>query len=120
MINKCPWCNSERCQVDVDLSGFWVFCRDCLAHGPTHPTREKALAAWNVDKWVSVEDRLPEAWADVLLFGTVKEYPYDEEAKSVPLIEIGTRRRDGSYGTGYYGELNKDGITHWQPLPEAP
>ena len=71
-------------------------------------------------KWISVEERVPDADVEVLFFGRLLEYPFDETAKSTPKMELGTKWEDGSYATGYYGELSEESITHWMPLPAAP
>lgn len=65
------------------------------------------LAGQNCDKWVKVEDRLPEIYTEVLAWNSRKEF------MSV-----------ASYYEGYWHYSDSfdtlADITHWQPLPKAP
>ena len=63
-----------------------------------------------VQEWVSVDDRLPKNWTDVLVssrFGFLETAVY-----------TGT---PGKWRIGWNGDmLESDSITHWMPLPEPP
>lgn len=58
-------------------------------------------------QWISVKDRLPEEYKDVLAFG--------DEGLIIAQYY-------GEYLGGWATSINKstDNITHWQPLPEPP
>ena len=58
----------------------------------------------NQSKWISVEDRLPEMYEDVLYFNGC--------SFGVDFI--------CSDGTWCDAEIHNNPITHWMPLPEAP
>lgn len=61
-------------------------------------------------EWVSVEERLPEKYTDVLV------YCFSGS------IEVALIDGDGVWGDGVatLGELYGDGVTHWMPIPEPP
>lgn len=64
------------------------------------------------NKWISVEDRFPEARQEVLVYrghhsGLMNVYTY-----------IGNNEWEDDYG--YWGRTNDEGITHWMPLPTPP
>ena len=56
--------------------------------------------------WISIDEQLPEACADVLLC--------DDTDKE---IAIGWRAEDGGWATWHEPRCN---VTHWMPLPELP
>ena len=64
-----------------------------------------ALREQDSNKWVSVEERLPETFAPVIVCRTGGR------------VEAGMR--DVSGWSKVYGTRTKR-ITHWRPLPEAP
>ena len=56
MKNKllpCPFCGSENIVMDCnsygDVEDHFALCNnlDCIAEGPTRPTEEAAITAWN-------------------------------------------------------------------------
>ncbi len=61
----------------------------------------------NADKWISVNDRLPENCIEVLVYDTdcgIVIGWYDKEI--------------GDFAADFISPL--DAVTHWQPLPEKP
>ena len=58
-----------------------------------------------VQEWISVKDRLPESWKDVLAF-------YEDKTISIDAMS------DGGKWYSDYVRTNK--ITHWMPLPKPP
>ena len=81
-LKPCPFCGGERVEVlnaleaqpEMELIGMsrdnWnVLCNDCFALGGTRRKALEAIEAWNQRKprWISVEERLPEKQADVLM-----------------------------------------------------
>lgn len=64
------------------------------------------------NKWISVEDRLPENQQEVLACrghhsGLMNTYTY-----------CGNNEWEDDYG--YWGRTDDEGITHWMPLPTPP
>ena len=61
------------------------------------------------NRWISVEERLPEDGVDVLI--------YDRENLEAPISSASHRS-----GRGWVCDLELyfDGPTHWMPLPEPP
>ena len=61
-------------------------------------------------EWISVDDGLPEDWADVL---ALSRYGFLETA-----VYTGV---SGKWRTAWNGDtLEMDSITHWMPLPQPP
>ena len=79
------------------------------------------LVRLKMDKWISVEDRLPTVMVDVLLV-------HVSEMGGASAIFGGYRTTDYWFETHYYcpspknapHEIPADQITHWMPLPEPP
>jgi len=63
------------------------------------------------DGWISVEDRLPEVWQDVLVLDRWT-FHYDSYLKSNGMWFINN--------TFYTEEAYASNVTHWQPLPNQP
>jgi len=64
-----------------------------------------AIAALSRDRWISVEDRLPEEGEWVLIFGPGYHVPLEGFLISGAWIDDQFERRT---------------VTHWMPLPEPP
>ena len=63
-----------------------------------------------VQEWISVYDRLPEAWKQVLIYS---RHDFCESA-----VYIGV---PGKWRVTWNHEmLEADSVTHWMPLPEPP
>ena len=60
-----------------------------------------------MSEWISVKDRLPEEYGDVLVFRVYNQRPM----MSVDTYDA-DRKRFSKYHNG--------GVTHWMPLPEMP
>lgn len=65
-----------------------------------------------MNKWINVEDRMPEKNQDVLVYrgshiGDMMFYTY-----------IGNNEWEDEYG--YWSRTDDEGITHWMPLPKPP
>jgi len=65
----------------------------------------------NQDKWISVNDRLPENADGILLYGDLTVGHFYETGTFSPTFKI----FECHAVDGYEGK-----ITHWQPLPEPP
>lgn len=72
----------------------------------------------NNNGWISVEERLPDAFKDVLLFHTYKEGAHPAAGINVGFFEHVKEKRFVVI------DLNKEycyvNATHWQPLPIPP
>ena len=63
-----------------------------------------------VQEWISVDDRLPEPWKQVLIYSL---HDFCESA-----VYIGV---PGKWWVTWNHEmLDADSVTHWMPLPELP
>ena len=63
-----------------------------------------------VQEWISVDDELPEAWKQVLIYS---RHDFCESA-----VYIGV---PGKWRVTWNHEmLEADSVTHWMPLPEMP
>lgn len=81
---------------------------DCM----TECAKKKAADVQPVDRWISVEDRLPEIGKSVLIY-----YPkWDGDEIQVAKLDLDGMMFD------ICGEFNigTGAITHWMPLPEPP
>ena len=47
VLIPCPWCNGDRKEKNNSAVGYWVFCFDCGADGPTSANEYEARLAWN-------------------------------------------------------------------------
>ena len=47
VLLKCPWRNGDRKETNNSAVGYWVFCFDCDADGPTSANEYEARLAWN-------------------------------------------------------------------------
>ena len=83
-----------------DPIGGDTICRDCLV-----PENAPTLAP--PTEWISIEDRLPEECADILLCRKILKIP-----------EIGTYRQARFWVYDEIGDVYQvDDITHWMPIP---
>ena len=72
--------------------------------------RENAELRARMPQWISVEDRLPEPWKQVLIYS---RYDFCESA-----FYIGVT---GKWRVTWNHEmLDADSVTHWMLLPEPP
>ena len=48
-LEPCPFCGGSKVRVKTHgSSDYWGHCKDCFADGPMEPTRDEAVAIWNV------------------------------------------------------------------------
>ena len=43
----CPFCGSNKVQLDTDVTDFCAWCRECDFTSRFYNNKEKAIAAWN-------------------------------------------------------------------------
>ena len=71
-----------------------------------------------IDRWISIEDSLPEPYSNVILYTEYKATAYGffrgEYYDGKPLFLMTMSDNDEN---SWYAEVR---ITHWQPLPEPP
>lgn len=111
-IKPCPFCgNSEEVRV-TQHGGYGVNCVCGGMYYDNHDTSTEAIKAWNIrkietDKWINVEDSLP-------------------EDNSIPyfVFSIGGYYEIAKYSylknRWYTGTAWVDQVTHWMPLPDPP
>ena len=89
-----------------------------LAHGGKGDPAEEvgldalaiAISALEKTKWISVKDRLPEPWEQVLIYS---RHDFCESA-----FYIGV---PGKWRVTWNHEmLDADSVTHWMPMPQPP
>ena len=89
------WDNGEFIEKEIDFSKI---AEKLIAHGVT------------VQEWISVKDRLPEPWKQVLIYS---RYDFCEVA-----LYIGI---PGKWRvTWNHDMLDADSVTHWMPIPLPP
>ena len=121
-LKPCPFCGgkaiiSERYCPGISNNHYWVECIDkhrCCEQHNEYRTKARAIEAWNRRKtmtnWISVNDKLPEEYEDVLVYvknGNINRTWYDGH---------GFRNATSKRTTWYRPES----VTHWMPLPESP
>ena len=79
---------------------------------PTYETAARYLISHGVtvQEWISVDDRLPEPWKQVLI------YSLHDFCESAVYIGVPGKWRV----TWNHEMLDADSVTHWMPLPEPP
>ena len=72
--------------------------------------RENAKLRASVQEWISVDDRLPEPWKQVLI------YSRHDFCESAFYIGVPGKWRV----TWNHKMLDADSVTHWMPMPNPP
>ena len=72
--------------------------------------RENAELRERVPQWISVNDRLPEPWEQVLI------YSRHDFCESAFYIGVPGKWRS----TWNHEMLDADSVTHWMPIPQPP
>lgn len=105
-VDECCWedCNQHRGSRDN-------MCRQKIMMDAADAIKE-LLAA--VPKWISVEERLPEAWKPVLAFD-----PTGYGEIGIAFI-VGSLNTVVWRGVGFTNTAYPPNVTHWMPLPEPP
>ena len=75
-------------------------------------TQKQAIRRRNMSEWISVEDRMPEAYEWVLIY----EPDAEETSRSVRC----SFARDNGTWYGGFSDLSAEEVTHWMPIPEPP
>ena len=118
----CPWCGAEM-RVYIDEQGVfdynaWTECTNnkCTADGPLvtgyetseeaeEAARAAALRRYTPNKWISVNDRLPEADGKYIVCTT---------KGSVYCAKFTAR-----HGVSFHTDMNTH-IAYWMPMPDKP
>ena len=102
--------------VEQAISHFWYGVSHDIFSEPVKTYAKLAIEALEkengvtVQEWISVKDRLPEPWKQVLIYS---RYDFCEVA-----LYIGI---PGKWRVTWNHEmLDADSVTHWMPLPEKP
>ena len=106
-------------QNNIEKLITWMEERDKLYHKIASAKLElnliiaKAKSLQEEDGWISVEDRLPEPYINVLIC-------WSKESKGMHPIMSTARWVGDSWSTDKTKPILPTTITHWQPLPEKP
>ena len=118
----CPFCGADGAFTEPDGPNTVVFCRRCDASLGAHNAveqwnRRAHLAAGSGEGWVSVETRLPDDGAEVLVYHVL-----GDQARSPRAYDIAAFMNGKWIFMWDRGGLNPppQWVTHWQPLPPAP
>lgn len=101
------------CKADIGdyiitgVKGEQYPCKPDIFEQTYEPADLKGSKSTRLNGWISVKDRLPEDYKDVLA--------YDSEHKEIVIALYDSEYEEWDYGDWYEGA-----ITHWQPLPELP
>lgn len=97
-----------------DFDGYYSIKESVYIHTPEELDALKA--AWQMEQWVSVEDRLPEESENVLM--------HYELVNKKGIKHFATYLGFYYYGDWKFaenGDVVKDrNVTHWMPLPQPP
>lgn len=75
---------------------------------------EQGTPETNVGKWISVKDRLPEQWVNVLTFQPTLRITGDR------LIRVGVYIGNNKWRESERHTMMEVPVTYWMPLPEPP
>lgn len=98
VVNDYEWCLEDRITVELEQ------VENLIEEAPTVEERPRG-------EWISVEDRLPDPFVTVLV-----HMPQEDP---LPTVHAGYISKDGEWVGGMFNR-DKDEVTHWMPLPEAP
>lgn len=100
-------------------------CREVIEHCHedadetfTHPitdfmlSQQQEIERLKGDRWISVEDRLPESRTEILV--------YDNHKKIMSFAVCDICFELVLWETLHDNQINNFVVTHWQPLPKAP
>lgn len=73
-----------------------------------------SLMNFRVPHWISVEERLPDEWREVLTYS-----PIHSDEKNPHMIQLCWYIGFGKWRECQYGEIMEIPITHWMPLPST-
>lgn len=93
--------------IITGVNGEQYPCKPDIFEQTYEPEDLKEAKSTRLNGWISVKDRLPEEYKEVLA--------YDSEHKEIVIAFYDSESEEWTYGNWYDGE-----ITHWQPLPELP
>ena len=88
------------------MQGLMVGISDAIKGVPKYIINHMELKAY-ADNWISVKDKMPEEYGDVLVFRVYNQRPM----MSVDTYDTDRKR---------FSKYHNCGITHWMPLPEPP
>lgn len=102
--------------VEQAISHFWYGVSHDIFSEPVTTYAKLAIEALKkengvtVQEWISVDDRLPAPWKQVLIYSL---HDFCESA-----VYIGVQ---GKWRVTWNHEmLDADSVTHWMPLPQPP
>lgn len=96
-INALNAVCGQKCLYDAEFESALAFAIEALEKQATQ-------------EWISVKDRLPEPWKQVLI------YSLHDFCESAVYIGVPGKWRV----TWNHEMLDADSVTHWMPLPEPP
>ena len=70
----CPFCGSNKVQLDTDVTDFCAWCRECDFTSRFYNDKEKAIAAWN-RRTPSPKLELPQEVLEAVVFLSASKAP---------------------------------------------
>ena len=132
-LKPCPFCGDNQQLNYVELSNglHYIECARCGAapHRLGAWNRETAVKYWNsVNRWISVEDALPEHGERVIvaIFGSDMIMPNEgetlqdaiERSRKDGYVTVGFLGSDGWYGADWFPLMVAP--SYWMPKPDLP
>jgi hypothetical protein len=106
--------NAVLSDIDEEIEANQEYPEDKLIRKCLRIARKCIENAPAVNRWIPVEDALPESEREVLV------YVKGDFDNSIPFITTAYINSDHDWESDYDGEVIDSKITHWMPLPEPP
>lgn len=122
-LKPCLWCSGRVVFLSSNApDNHYGVCGICGAEGPCGTTEEGAIEAWNdrpssVDKWISVEEQMPEPGNDEILLAWGDSVEIGGYVPAGFYVDGGnTDEPLWCYFNGAWKRYPNQGVTDWKPL----
>lgn len=130
---NCPFCGGDAQTDFIEGESYLIECYACRAETGIKDSEEDAISAWNrraalasrpaeVDDWISVDDRLPPKYEEVIVWPHPTDYCmtaelWGENASGNPVWKYGEYVNQWGHENV---EITWGPITHWRNKLPAP